>query len=388
MHVAVDGRELLGHRTGVGRYLAELVARWTRHRGLADHRLTLVVPADDEADAAEGLTGREGVVTDWLRVGAGRGTRWEQVTLAGAINRLRPDVLFAPAYSAPLFVRVPVVVSIHDVSFAAHPEWFHRREGARRRWLARLGARRARLVLTLSQFSRDEIVRHLGAPADRIRVIPAAADRHPALTDRDAATPSREPTTREPLILFVGTIFNRRHLPDLIAAFGRLARARPDVHLVIVGENRTCPHQDLAEAAVASGATGRIGFARYVSEAALEDLYARARAFAFLSAYEGFGLPPLEALSRGVPVVALDTPVAREVLGDGAILVAAGDPDALTSALASAIDEGPVRDRLLAAAPAVVARYSWDRTATETFSALRDAARGSSRGRPRPAPSS
>ena len=108
------------------------------------------------------------------------GTLWEQCSLARALYREHPDVFFAPGYTAPLTGRMPVVLSIHDVSFAAHPEWFPWRQGVRRRWLTRQSANRAARVLTLSAFSREEIVQRLGTDGQRITVTPLAADSHPS----------------------------------------------------------------------------------------------------------------------------------------------------------------------------------------------------------------
>ena len=106
--------------------------------------------------------------------GAGRGTWWEQTHLRRAAARDTLDVFFAPAYTAPLGLRVPLAVTIHDVSFVAHPEWFRPREGFRRRWLTRKGAHRAAVVFTDSEFSRTEIERHLDVASSRIVVIPRA----------------------------------------------------------------------------------------------------------------------------------------------------------------------------------------------------------------------
>src|SRR5439155_9694120 len=100
------------------------------------------------------------------------GTRWEQMTLAARLRGDPPDVLFAPAYTSPILTRVPTALAVHDVSFAAHPEWFRRREGARRRLVTGAAARRARVVLTLSQFSKDEIVRRLRVAPTRVCVVP------------------------------------------------------------------------------------------------------------------------------------------------------------------------------------------------------------------------
>ena len=123
---------------------------------------------------------------------------------------------------------------------------------------------------------------------------------------------------REPLVLFVGSIFNRRRLPTLITAFAAATATRPEARLVIAGADRSYPALDLAGLAAEAGVGGRVEIRNYVTEAELESLYARAAVFVFLSEYEGFGLTPLEALSAGVPIVVLDTPIAREVYGEAA----------------------------------------------------------------------
>ena len=147
MKIAIDARELHGKPTGVGRYLSELLAAWRAMPAAAAHEFVLLAPESGTA-----------------------GTAWEQLTLPGLVRRARANVLFAPGYTGPLRSPVPMVVAIHDVSFAAHPEWFAWREGLRRRVLARWSARRAARVLTISEFSKQEIVRHLAVDASKIAV--------------------------------------------------------------------------------------------------------------------------------------------------------------------------------------------------------------------------
>ena len=369
MRIAVDGRELLGQPTGVGRYLAELLARWTRSPE-ARHEIILITPAP--LDPAAPWRGRDGATIRDEVTGGRPGTWWEQATLARVLRRLGCDVFFAPAYTAPLAVSAPIVVTIHDVSFAAHYEWFTRREGLRRRLLSRATAGKARAVLTPSRFSREEIVRHLGAHRDRIHVVPQGVDSHACFGARHPREDLSPP--REPMVLYVGSIFNRRRVPELIAGFARLARERPDVRLEIVGDDRTFPRQDLVRLAAATGVGARITFRAYAPETVVEDLHARARVFAFLSEYEGFGITPLEAMQAGVPVVVLDTPVAREVYGEAALYVQPGDGDGLANALRLLLDDEPARLRLLAAGRLVASGYSWNRTARETLAVLEAAA--------------
>jgi alpha-1,3-rhamnosyl/mannosyltransferase len=260
-----------------------------------------------------------------------------------------------------LRLAVPTVVAIHDLSFIAHPEWFRTREGARRRWLTRESARRAAHVVTISEFSRREIADRLGVPASRLHMIP------PGIAAPAAARPAG---SRDECVLFVGSIFNRRHVPDLVRAFGTLARRRPDASLDLVGDNRTYPHEDVTRTIAAQKLDGRIRWHRFATEDALNELYARAGAFAFLSEYEGLGLTPLEALAAGVPPVLLDTPVARESCGGAALYVAQGDLAGTAAALEQALVDEATRSKVLTAAPAALAKYQWPRAARETLAVI------------------
>jgi glycosyltransferase involved in cell wall biosynthesis len=294
-------------------------------------------------------------------IGGGRGTWWEQTHLRRAVAEDALDVFFAPAYTAPLGTAVPLGVTIHDISFVVHPEWFRASEGLRRRFLTRRAAGMASVIFTDSEFSRRELEQHLRVDPMRILVIP------PGSTPR--AVP-HGPPPREPLVLFVGSLFNRRRIPDLIAAFALATTTLPAARLVIVGDDRTWPRQDLRGVAAAHGVTARTEFRSYVPDDALASLYARASVFAFFSEYEGFGLTPLEALSAGVPPVVLDTPVAREVYGEAAFFVRPGDlagAAALIRRLLTTPEEGHV---VLAHGAAVLARYSWEETAARTLDAL------------------
>jgi glycosyltransferase involved in cell wall biosynthesis len=353
----VDARELLGAATGVGRYLGELLLRWTARTDVEARRFLLYSP--------EPLPIRLPASTADCRIVAargGRGTWWEQVSLRGAVARDRPDVFFAPAYTAPRLSRTPLALTIHDVAFAAHPEWFRFREGLRRRWLTRRSAAAASVIFTDSRFSQSEIQLRLGVDASRIHVIPpGVAPRHV----QPAATSSARP--REPLILYVGSIFNRRRLPDLIAAFARVVRDVPTARLAIVGENRSWPPLSLAEIAASHGVQRQIELRSYVTDDELASLYGRASVFAFLSEYEGFGLTPLEALSAGIPIVVLDTPVAREVYGQAAHYVPPGDITASAEMLVRLLRDKGAATAAMNRAPEVLARYSWDRAATETL---------------------
>src|SRR5438105_2634858 len=150
MKIAIDARELHGKPTGVGRFLGELLAAWKVMPEARAHEFIPLAPEDSPS------TG---------------GTLWEQMVLPALARDSGADVLFAPAYSGPILPPIPMVLVIHDVSFAAHPEWFAWREGARRRTVVQLAARAAARVITVSQFSKREIVAYLGIDPSKISVV-------------------------------------------------------------------------------------------------------------------------------------------------------------------------------------------------------------------------
>jgi glycosyltransferase involved in cell wall biosynthesis len=359
MRIGVDARGLCGRTTGVGRYLLGLLAQWarTRETGSGRHEFVLYMP--EAADSIAGLDARRFVPRI---VKGAAGTWWGQVQLPRTASADHLDVFFAPQYSAPLLLRIPTVVAIHDVSFAAYPEWFRSREGARLRFLSRKSGLKARTVITISDFSRKEIVEHLGVPEARVRVIP------PGIPERRGPVDAAGP--REPRLLFAGSIFNRRHVVDLIRAFAMVARDHPEASLDIAGDNRSFPHEDIAAAIARERVSEQIRWHRYAPDEQLEDLYRRARAFAFLSEYEGLGLTPLEALAAGAPPLLLDTPVARESCGPAALYVAKENLGPIARAIERLLFDEPTRTRLLTAAPAVLSKYSWPRCARETLAVL------------------
>ena len=367
MRIGIDARELLGRRTGVGRYLADLCTVWRRLPAGGPHRFVLYSPAPGQTPSVLGPpfdTETPGPFS--YRAIPGKGDSWwEQTRLAAAVSEDPPDVLFAPAYSAPLRVRVPVVLTIHDISFETHPEWFSWREGLRRRWFTRQAARRATQIIAVSGFTRDEVVAHLRLSRSRVSVVWSGIHR-PIQTPRVA---------REPLVLFVGSIFNRRHVPALIRAFARVAARVPDARLVVVGDNRSHPREDPARLADAAGLADRVAVRAYVDDTELAALYARAMVFVFLSEYEGFGLPPLEAMAAGVPTVVGDTPVARELYLEAARRVDVGDVSSIAGAITALLENADERAALLATAAARLPRFTWQRAAEETLAILERAER-------------
>ena len=354
MRVAVDARELGGRPTGVGRYLAGLLDAWSKSDAMRRHQWSLLAPGPIESSSRWPAA----VQT----VPGGGGTMWEQLTLPRALSSTRPDVFFAPGYTAPISVAAPLVLTIHDLSFFAHPEWFSFREGARRRFLTAWSARRARRVITDSEFSKAEITRFIGIKD--ARVIPLGIDRSDGRSDDRAS-----------MVLFVGSLFQRRRVDRLIYAFELVADRVRDARLEIVGENRTQPPVDFESIRRGSRHADRISIRSYVADDVLASLYRRASVFAFLSEYEGFGLTPLEALAEGVPPLVLDTAIARETCGAAARYVApSASNQEIAEAIADLLSNADARQAVLRHRGDVLSRYDWHLAAAATLAVLEEAA--------------
>jgi glycosyltransferase involved in cell wall biosynthesis len=368
MRIGIDARELCGRATGVGRYLDGLLRAWAADHRARAHEFVLYAPEP----IALSLDARR---FPTRTIAGSPGTWWEQVQVPRAATADHLDVWFAPAYTAPLRLAAPIVVAIHDLSFVAHPEWFRLLEGARRRWLTSQSASRAAAIVTISKFSKRELIDRLDVPAGRIHVIPPGIGA--GGLGLGAGAVSHQPSAiSHDKVLFVGSLFNRRHVVDLIRAFAPIARAHANASLDIVGDDRSYPREDVRRTIAGEQLEAQVRWHEYASDEQLGSLYARARVFAFLSEYEGLGLTPLEALAAGVPPILLDTSVARESCGDAAVYVPLGDRPATTRALESLLFDETVRRRILRAAPAELAKYSWSRAARETLSVLEAAGSG------------
>ena len=368
LRVGVDARELQGAATGVGRYLRGLLREW---RGEARDRFYLYF---NGAAPADPILDHPAIVKRPLGPGGGRGLWWQERLVPPAARADGVDVFFSPAYVCPLRLRTPRVTTVHDLSFFALPRDFTVRDGFRRRLLVAASLRASRSVLAVSDFTRREIVARFPEAEARSVVIPLGADhRLPPAPERDEARARLG--VAGPLLLAVGAIFNRRCLPDLLRAAARLRSRWPDLAVEVVGEDRTHPPLDIAGLVRGLGLESQVRISGFVGEAALATRYAAADVAVVLSEYEGFGLPVLEAMVRGVPVVTSTAPALGELFAEAAVLVDPHDVPGIASAV-SRILEGPdLRHALRERGRALASRYSWAETARLTRDVLVAAAR-------------
>ena len=282
---------------------------------------------------------------------------WAASGLPLSARSLRADVFHAPAYTAPLWGVPPIVLTIHDVSYARRPEFYPHRIDPVRRAFYRASARRAERIVTDSAFSRDEIVAAYGIDPSRIDVVPLAASA--------AFTPAE--VAREMFVLHVGDLHPRRNLSllvDVVLELRNDLRWRA-LKLVLAGVDRGVLAA-LQEKTAAAGAAEALEYVGQPDDVALAALYRRAAVFAYPSRYEGFGLPVLEAMATGAPVLTSNLSSLPEVAGDAALLVDPTRVDAIADGLRRLLESDTLREQLRIAGPAQAAKFTWERTATLT----------------------
>jgi glycosyltransferase involved in cell wall biosynthesis len=354
--LGIDGHRLAGSRSGVARYLSELLREWATAETPFDE-IVVFVPTGTDSDALP--------PTHAFRVEevSGEGSRAFHWRLGRAARHV--DLLFCPSYAAPLAYRGAFVLTVHDALTTLMPLPADRRERLRHHATKR-SARRALHVLTGSESSRRDICDVYGVPPTRVTVTPYGCGAEFFVPP----TPARVVDVRGlyalagvPFFLFVGKHARRRNLRVLIDAFAA-ARARSGAPhaLVLVGAG---PFEPVGEDFVR--VTG------YVSEADLHALYHEAEAFVYPSSYEGFGLPVLEAMAAGTPVLTARNSSLVEVAGDAAVFVDEPRLDALEEALTGLLTDAGLRERLAVRGKERARQFPWSRTAAQTMTTLASA---------------
>lgn len=291
---------------------------------------------------------------------------WTPVAFPRDLRARRADLAHVQ-YFVPPIAPCPVVTTIHDIAFRRHPELFPLKHRLLLNWLIPRAAHHAAHVLTGSEATRRDLLECYDLPPDHVTVTPYAADprfrpEHPARA-REAVR--RRLGVPSPYILSVGVLQPRKNLPRLVRAYARIAGRVPH-RLVLVGKEGWA-NAELRAAAAALPVDREVVFTGYVADADLPALYAGADVFAYPSLYEGFGLPPLEAMACGAPVLAGNTSSLPEVVGDAGLLVDPTSDRALVEGLERLLTDPAERDRLRAAGPQRAAEFSWERTARETL---------------------
>jgi glycosyltransferase involved in cell wall biosynthesis len=288
-----------------------------------------------------------------------------ELPLRSVVQRL--DILHA-TYSAPVWSAAPMVLTIHDICYATNPEWFSQRDLQVLSSNVPRSIRAAAHVITDSQSARDQIVEYYKVPGSKISVIPIGpgpAAEPISLEEAGVELAKLGIETKRPYLLAVGNLQPRKNLVRLLEAFQELVGSRGhDVDLIIVG-----PRRFRADDIVAAGAemADRVRFTGYVTDRQLAAFYKCSTAFVFPSLYEGFGLPALEAMSHGVPVVCSNAGSLPEVTGDAALKFDPKSVETIIDSVDKVLSDADLRKRLGAAGAARAREFSWTKSAELTL---------------------
>jgi glycosyltransferase involved in cell wall biosynthesis len=367
MRVGLDGYPLSEPRTGVGHYTLELA------RALAlispSNQFELVSPAPFDPDAQHEIdrAGLSNLRTTSLKSSSVRG-HWWSMGLPLYARKAGFDVFHGTNFDLPLWKRRRSVVTIHDLSTLLHKDKHRSRLVRRARVRLPLVVRIADMIITPTESIRREVCQHLGVKAAKVVAIPLAArECFQPLPLKETIQTRERLGIEEDFLLFVGTLEPRKNLLTLLKALVRIIGHTPlRPQLVIAGGEGWLMDESFAfirEAALGD----RLCLTGYLRDEELRALYSSCKAFIYPSVYEGFGLPPLEAMACGAPVIASRIPALQETLGSAAHMFEPTDVEALAKSIVDLLQDESQRQRLQVAGRQRAAEFSWERTARQTL---------------------
>jgi glycosyltransferase involved in cell wall biosynthesis len=299
---------------------------------------------------------------------------WEQARGGSLAARVQPDVWHGPHYTMPLRAGVPCVVTIHDLTFFDHPEWHQRDKVVFFRRMIRASARRASVLVCVSHYTAERL-RALVDPRAQVTVAHHGVDhdRFVAKGDEKADLAALAPHgIAPPYIAFASTIEPRKNVPALVRAFALVAPSRPELRLVLAGSDGWGAGE-VRDAISASGVATQVVRPGYLPDETIPAFFRRAAIVAYPSFEEGFGLPALEGMACGAPVVTTEGSALGEVVDDAALLVPPGDPRAIADAIGRVLDDPGLAAHLRAEGPVRAAQFTWARCVDEHVDAYQRA---------------
>ncbi len=365
MRIVLDARKL--HDFGIGTYIRNLVAELGALDPATDYIL-LTKPGDAAAAIAAGPNFH--AVTET----AGPYSMAEQWRIPLAVARARADLLHAPHYVLPPLVRCRAIVTIHDCIHLRFPEYLPNRAAfLYAHSMIRMAARKADRVLTVSEASKRDILYYTGVAPDKVTVICNGLDTRFAAPPDDAAIDRVRQRFQldHPFVLYVGNIKPHKNIDRLIAAFAAARADGPDgLKLVVIGDE-TSNYPSVRQAVHRHRLDKHVRFFGFQPAPTLVIFYRLARAFVFPSLYEGFGLPPLEAMANGTPVVTSNVSSLPEVTGEAALLVDPYDVTSIADGIRRAVTDEALRQVLIARGLERAGQFSWTKAAAETLAVYR-----------------
>jgi glycosyltransferase involved in cell wall biosynthesis len=369
MILAIDGYEAnVSKRVGIGRYAYEILCNMykilSQKNGNGFH-VRVYLPSKPLHDMPK--------PTSWWEYKVAGPTKlWTFIGLPWALFKDMPraDVVFSPTHYIPRFIRIPRVMSIMDMSFLEYPELFRQKDLYQLTKWTQYSASRAARILTISEFSKNAILKAYRVPNHRVIVT------YPGLITMKQSSKNNSTHMATPYILSVGTIQPRKNYIRLIEAFSlalpELKNQHPEITLVIVGKKGWL-YEDIIQAPHRLGVSKHVKFLEFVSDESLPSLYTSALCFTLPSLYEGFGLPVLEAMAYKCPVVVSDVSSLPEIAGKAGVYV---DPEDVQSIAHGLIEGAASRESVLgrnriAEGLKQVKKFTWEKAASDTLAILK-----------------
>ena len=354
MRIALDGAGLSPRMTGVGRYFQSLLQELIP----LDPSIAYTLFLKDDFDTTLKFPN----LTPLVLPQSGSYFLWQNTLLRNAVRKGRFDLFWSANYTLPIFLPVPAIVTVHDISWKTLTKDYSPAIRMFRSLTGSHSMKKAKLVFTVSDFSRAEIIRLAAVPAGKVvRVHEGVTDRFQRVTaDQVIAFKERYGISAKRVVGFLGSFFKRRHVAEVIAAMAIARRRYPDLVLFLVGANHSVPPGLL------NNDPGNVIWRQRLPESEINAFYSSLSLFLYPSAYEGFGLPPMEALNCGTPSLLLRQSSLAEIYEDLALFIDQPDPALIAAAVCGFLQqEEETRRQLLKSWQNRKPYFSWKRAAEE-----------------------
>lgn len=377
MKIGIDAHNLEGQRTGVGRYLISLLNEWNKFdlpKGLK-FILYFKDQVPEDINLSDEFFEKKVLGNSFLRSNA----LFVHYSLPRAAKRDKINILFCPGYISPVFYKGKIALALHDIIYQARPDlynWPSLWDKILLKKVSQISARKAKTIFVPSEFSKKEVLRCYEVDPDKVFNIPLAVDQSfRQIDDKKILEETKNKyQIKDKFIFYIGSIFNRRHLPEIIKAFESIALKFTDYQFLIIGTNHTSPFADIDE--LVKGANKKLARPAilrqdYLTGKDLAPLYNVADLLVWLSDYEGFGLPVLEALACGTLVITSPMSSIPEVAGESAIYVKdSTNVEEITRAISQGLVNQELRQNLTRKGLEQARKFSWQRCAQQTLDAL------------------
>lgn len=366
MYIAIDGRFASGQRTGVGRYTLGLISSLAKLIG--KNQLTLFFNDDFEEIENKNVNFLK---TSIIPESHPLNELWENLVLPMYLRRKKIEIFHSPAFFLPVFkLRTKKIVTIPDLAVFKYPDAFPCKFSKYLQFMIKQSVKRADRIIAVSNFVKDEIINLLRVKEEKISVIYLGID--PPFIPPSEREAERIDNFREArglsrgFILYAGTIEPRKNIINLIRAFSIL-KQEGFKHKLVLGGKKGWLYEDIFKESENSRFKEDIIFTEYIPDEELRLYYSSCDTFVYPSIYEGFGLPPLEAMSCAAPVVVSDIPVFREVLGDAPIFVDAYRPESIAEGIDKILMDTKLREEMILKGKERAKSFTWGKTAKDTL---------------------